>query len=85
MGAEAVRWASVARCLPTVGSHSETFPRSRTRLWASQAFRLLGPRPHIGSPAVAPDSVILGQLSKPLRAQPSNPWIVIGSEPGSFI
>ena len=23
--AEAVRWASVARCLPTVGSHSDTF------------------------------------------------------------
>ena len=24
VGAEAVRWALVARCLPTVGSHSET-------------------------------------------------------------
>ena len=33
---------------------------------------------------VVPDSVILGRLSKPFGAQPSNPWIVIGSEPGSF-
>ena len=85
MGAGAVRWALVARCLPTVGSYSETFLRSRTQLWASQAFRLLGPRPRMGSPAVVPDSIIMGRLSKCFGAQPSNPWIVIGSEPGSFI
>ena len=85
MGAEAVRWALVARCLPTVGSHLETFSRSRTRLWASQVFRLLRPRPRMGSPAVVPDSVILGRLSNPFGAQPSNPWIIIGSEPSSFI
>ena len=52
--------------------------RSRTRHRASQAFRLLGPRPRIGSPVVVPDSVALGQLSKPLGAQPSNPWTVTG-------
>ena len=38
----------------------------------------------IGSPVVAPDSVALGRLSKPLRAQPSNPWTVVGSVPSSF-
>ena len=32
----------------------------------------------MGSPVVVPDSVALGQLSKPLRAQPSNPWTVAG-------
>ena len=84
MGAEAVRWASVARCLPTVGSHSETsLPVSDTTqgvpsvslAWASAC---------VGSPVVAPDSVALGRLSKPLRAQPSNPWTVAGSVPSSF-
>ena len=30
---------------------------------------------------VVPNSVILGQLSKPLGAQPLNPWTVIGSVP----
>jgi len=84
VGAEAVRWASVARCLPTVGSHSETsLPVSDTTqgvpsvslAWASAC---------VGSPVVAPDSVALGRLSKPLRAQPSNPWTVAGSVPSSF-
>ena len=84
MGAEAVRWASVARCLPTVGSHSETsLPVSDTTqgvpsvslAWASAC---------VGSPVVAPDSVALGRLSKPLRAQPSNPWTVAGLVPSSF-
>ena len=79
MGAEAVRWASVARCLPTVGSHSETsLPVSDTTqgvpsvslAWASAC---------VGSPVVVPDSVALGQLSKPLGAQLSNPWTVTGS------
>ena len=78
MGAEAVRWASVARCLPTVGSHSETsLPVSDTTqgvpsvllAWASAC---------VGSPVVVPDFVALGQLSKPLGAQPSNPWTVTG-------
>ena len=31
-----------------------------------------------GSPVVVPDSFALGQLSKPLGAQPSNPWTVTG-------
>jgi hypothetical protein len=79
VGAEAVRWASVARCLPTVGSHSETsLPVSDTTqgvpsvslAWASAC---------VGSPVVVPDSVALGQLSKPLGAQLSNPWTVTGS------
>ena len=78
MGAEAVRWALVARCLPTVGSHSETsLPVSDTTqgvlsvslAWASAC---------VGSPVVAPDSVALGRLSKPLGAQPSNPWTITG-------
>ena len=33
---------------------------------------------HTGSPVVVPDSFALGQLSKPLGAQPSNPWTVTG-------
>ena len=36
-------------------------------------------RARIGSPVVVPDSFALGQLSKPLGAQPSNPWTVTGS------
>ena len=85
MGAEAVRWASVARCLPTVGSHSDTFlPVSDTTLGVPSV-SLAWVSAHIGSPAVVPDSVILRRLSKPFGVQPSNPWIVIGSEPGSFL
>ena len=62
---------------PYGGIPFEDLCRSRTRLRASQAFRLLGP----GSPVIVPDSVALGQLSKPLGAQPLNPWIVKGSVP----
>ena len=35
-------------------------------------------RARTGSPVVVPDSFALGQLSKPLGAQPSNPWTVTG-------
>ena len=35
-------------------------------------------RAHTGSPVVVPDSFALGRLSKPLGAQPSNPWTVTG-------
>ena len=55
--------------------------RSRTRLRASQAFRLLGPQPRMGSPIVVPNSIALGRLSKPSGAQPSNPWTVTSSMP----
>ena len=51
------------------------------RLRASQAFCLLGPWPCTGSPIVVPDSIALGRLSKPLGAQPSNPWTIMGSMP----
>ena len=73
MGAEAVRWASVARCLPTVGSHSETSLSVSDTTWDAPSDCLLGPRPFVGSPKVIPDSVALGRLSKPQGAQPSNP------------
>ena len=36
-------------------------------------------RARTGSPVVVPDSFALGQLSKPLGAQLSNPWTVTGS------
>ena len=39
------------------------------------------PRPCTGSPAAVPDSVAMMRLSKPLEAQPSNPWTVTGSMP----
>ena len=70
-----VRWASVARCLPTVGSHSEaSLPISDTIQGVPSIS--LGPRPRTGSPVVVPNSFALGQLSKPLGAQLSNPWTV---------
>jgi len=42
---------------------------------------LLEPWPYVGSPIVVPNSVALGRLSKPLGAQPSNPWTITGSMP----
>ena len=42
---------------------------------------MLGPQPCTGSPIVVPDSVALGQLSKPSGAQLSNLWTVTGSVP----
>ena len=81
MGAEAVRWASVARCLPTVGSHSETSLLVSDMTWDAMSNCSLGPRPFVGSPKVVPDSIALGRLSKPQGAQPSNPWTVTGSVP----
>ena len=35
-------------------------------------------RAHTSSPVVVPDYFALGRLSKPLGAQPSNPWTVTG-------
>ena len=85
MGAGAVRWALVARCLPTVGSHSETSLPVLDMTLDVPSDHSLGPWPYAGSPIVVPNSVALGWLSKPLGAQPSNPWTVTGLEPGSFI
>ena len=73
MGAEAIRWALVARCLPMVGSHSKTSLPISDMTWDAPSDCSLGPRPFIGSPKVVPDSVALGRLSKPQGAQPSNP------------
>ena len=42
---------------------------------------MLRPRPCTGSPIVVPDSVVLGRLSRPSGAQPSNPWTITGSVP----
>ena len=33
----------------------------------------------MGSPIAVPDSIVLGRLSKPSGARPSNPWTVTGS------
>ena len=73
MGAEAVRWASVP---PYGGIPFGDLP---TGLGHNTG------RARIGSPIVVPDSFALGQLSKPFGVQPSNPWIVTGSEPDSFL
>ena len=35
----------------------------------------------MGSLIVVPDSIVLGRLSRPSGAQPSNPWTVTGSTP----
>ena len=56
----------MARCLPTVGSHSETSLPVSDTTWGVPSDRLLGPWPYVGSPTVVPDSVALGQLSKTL-------------------
>ena len=81
MGAEAVRCASVARCLPTVGSHSETSLPVSDMTWDAPSDCSLRPRPFVGLPIVIPDSIALGRLSKPQGAQPSNLWTVTGSVP----
>ena len=64
-----------------VGSHLETSLPVSDMTWGIPSDRLLGPWPYVGSPTVVPDSVALGRLSKPLGAQPSNPWTVTGSMP----
>ena len=67
MGPRAVRLALGARCLPTVGSHSETSLPVSDMTQGIPSNCLLGPRPCTGSPLVIPDSVCPGAAVETLE------------------